>query len=91
MPPASSKHEDNSKRFHPTDEELVLYYLKRKMCGRSLKLDIIGEVDVYKWDLEELPGYRQWFFFSPRDRKYPNGGRSSRATMNGYWKATGKP
>nr|XP_043640260.1 NAC domain-containing protein 17-like [Erigeron canadensis] len=84
-------------RFHPTDEELVLYYLKRKICKRSLKLDIIGEVDVYKWDPEELPGQsklktgdRQWFFFSPRDRKYPNGGRSSRATMNGYWKATGK-
>ncbi|KAI3672360.1 hypothetical protein L6452_38444 [Arctium lappa] len=84
-------------RFHPTDEELVLYYLKRKICRRSLKLDIIGEVDVYKWDPEELPGQsklktgdRQWFFFSPRDRKYPNGGRSSRATMNGYWKATGK-
>ncbi|KAI3753998.1 hypothetical protein L2E82_26077 [Cichorium intybus] len=42
-------------RFHPTDEELVLYYLKRKICGQSLKLDIIGEVDVYKWDPEELP------------------------------------
>ncbi|CAH1425188.1 unnamed protein product [Lactuca virosa] len=97
LPPASSKLGDNSKRFHPTDEELVLYCLKRKICGRSLKLDIIGEVDVYKWDPEELPGQsklksgdRQWFFFSPRDRKYPNGGRSSRATMNGYWKATGK-
>ncbi|XP_071692598.1 NAC domain-containing protein 17-like [Rutidosis leptorrhynchoides] len=83
-------------RFHPTDEELVLYYLKRKICRRSLKLDIIAEVDVYKWDPEELPGQsklktgdRQWFFFSPRDRKYPNG-RSSRATPNGYWKATGK-
>ncbi|PWA89822.1 hypothetical protein CTI12_AA107230 [Artemisia annua] len=84
-------------RFHPTDEELVLYYLKRKICRRSLKMDIIGEVDVYKWDPEELPGQsklksgdRQWFFFSPRDRRYPNGARSSRATMNGYWKATGK-
>lgn len=84
-------------RFHPTDEELILYYLKRKICRRPLKLDIIGETDVYKWDPEELPGQsklktgdRQWFFFSHRDRKYPNGGRSNRATMHGYWKATGK-
>ncbi|KAF3445347.1 hypothetical protein FNV43_RR10523 [Rhamnella rubrinervis] len=84
-------------RFHPTDDELVLYYLKRKICRRKLKLDIIAETDVYKWDPEELPGLsklksgdRQWFFFSPRDRKYPNGARSNRATRHGYWKATGK-
>ncbi|KAK9270234.1 hypothetical protein L1049_025811 [Liquidambar formosana] len=84
-------------RFHPTDEELVLYYLKRKICRKRLKLDIIGETDVYKWEPEELPGLsllktgdRQWFFFSPRDRKYPNGARSNRATRHGYWKATGK-
>lgn len=83
-------------RFHPTDEELILYYLKRKICGKRLK-PIIGETDVYKWDPEDLPvksvlktGERQWFFFSPRDRKYPNSSKSNRATGNGYWKATGK-
>ncbi|KAI9098482.1 hypothetical protein K1719_025107 [Acacia pycnantha] len=84
-------------RFHPTDEELVMYYLKRKMSGRKLKLDVIRETDVCKWDPEELPalsglktGDRQWFYFSPRDRRYPNAARSSRATRHGYWKATGK-
>ncbi|KAL3514005.1 hypothetical protein ACH5RR_026722 [Cinchona calisaya] len=84
-------------RFHPTDEELVLFHLKRKISRRRPRFDVIGETDVYKWEPEELPGLsklktgdRQWFFFSPRDRKYPNGARSSRATRHGYWKATGK-
>ncbi|XP_042495770.1 NAC domain-containing protein 17-like [Macadamia integrifolia] len=84
-------------RFHPNDDELVLYYLKRKICRRRLRDNVIGELDVYKWDPEELPaqsmlktGDRQWFFFSHRDRRYPNGGRVNRATRHGYWKATGK-
>ncbi|KAG5246115.1 hypothetical protein OIU77_019838 [Salix suchowensis] len=84
-------------RFHPTDEELVLYYLKKKICKKRIELNIIRELDVYKWDPEELPGQsilktgdRQWFFFSPRDRKYPNGARANRATRQGYWKVTGK-
>ncbi|KAJ7949024.1 NAC domain containing protein [Quillaja saponaria] len=84
-------------RFHPTDEELVAYYLERKITGRTIELEIIPEVDLYKcepWDLPDksfLPSKdMEWYFYSPRDRKYPNGSRTNRATKAGYWKATGK-
>ncbi|XP_077244372.1 NAC domain-containing protein 54-like [Tasmannia lanceolata] len=84
-------------RFHPTDEELVAYYLDRKISGRTIELEIIPDVDLYKcepWDLPEksyLPSKdMEWYFFSQRDRKYPNGSRTNRATKAGYWKATGK-
>ncbi|KAJ7946939.1 putative NAC domain-containing protein [Quillaja saponaria] len=81
-------------RFHPTDEELVVQYLKRKAASVPLPVAIIAEIDLYKFDPWELPskaafGEEEWYFFSPRDRKYPNGARPNRAATSGYWKATG--
>lgn len=84
-------------RFHPTDEELVGYYLKKKVAGAKIELEVIPVVDLYKFDPWELPEKSflpkrdlEWFFFCPRDKKYPNGSRTNRATSSGYWKATGK-
>ncbi|KAK3405208.1 hypothetical protein EUGRSUZ_K01471 [Eucalyptus grandis] len=81
-------------RFHPTDEELILHYLRKKMTSTPLPVSIIAEVDLYKFDPWELPGKAtfgetEWYFFSPRDRKYPNGARPNRSAASGYWKATG--
>ncbi|KAK8291305.1 hypothetical protein V6Z12_D06G052800 [Gossypium hirsutum] len=81
-------------RFHPTDEELVMHYLCRKCASQSIAVPIIAEIDLYKYDPWDLPdlalyGEKEWYFFSPRDRKYPNGSRPNRAAGSGYWKATG--
>nr|ANW12212.1 transcription factor NACa [Narcissus tazetta] len=81
-------------RFHPTDEELVVYYLCKKAGKQNLPVPIIADVDLYKYDPWNLPekalfGQREWYFFTPRDRKYPNGSRPNRAAGSGYWKATG--
>ncbi|XP_009593583.1 NAC transcription factor 56 [Nicotiana tomentosiformis] len=81
-------------RFHPTDEELVVHYLEKKVASAPLSVTIIAEVHLYKFDPWELPskanfGEQEWYFFSPRDRKYPNGARPNRAATSGYWKATG--
>lgn len=41
-------------RFHPTDEELVGFYLQRKLEKKLLKVDIIKQVDIYKYDPSDL-------------------------------------
>ncbi|KAI4383632.1 hypothetical protein MLD38_009444 [Melastoma candidum] len=78
-------------RFHPTDEELVLQYLRWKVYSFPLPATIIPEVEVCKSDPWDLPGdsRQERYFFSTREAKYPNGNRSNRATVSGYWKATG--
>jgi hypothetical protein len=81
-------------RFFPTDDELVVHYLCRKAASQAIAVPIIAEVDLYKFDPWQLPekalfGEKEWYFFTPRDRKYPNGSRPNRAAGSGYWKATG--
>ncbi|OWM81160.1 hypothetical protein CDL15_Pgr007191 [Punica granatum] len=82
-------------RFHPTDEELITFYLASKVFNGSFCGIQIAEVDLNRCEPWELPdgakmGEREWYFFSLRDRKYPTGLRTNRATGAGYWKATGK-
>ncbi|XAR56873.1 hypothetical protein NMG60_11037500 [Bertholletia excelsa] len=80
-------------RFHPRDEELICDYLMKKVACCECPLMI--EVDLNKcepWDIPETAcvGGKEWYFYSQRDRKYATGLRTNRATVSGYWKATGK-
>lgn len=43
-------------RFHPTDEEIVRYYLRRKVSGKSLRFDPISVTEIYKSEPWDLPG-----------------------------------
>ncbi|XP_059635602.1 NAC transcription factor 32-like [Cornus florida] len=81
-------------RFRPYDEELVEYYLRRKVKNLILPPNRIHEVDFYRYTPDELAvnyqaqGEKEWYFFTQRDRKYPNGKRPNRTAGNGFWRAT---
>ena len=53
----------------------------------NVKRFVVAELagEVCKEDTE------QWFFFTPRQEREARGGRPSRTTGSGYWKATGSP
>lgn len=51
-------------RFHPTDEELVGFYLRRKIQQKTLPIELIRQVDIYKFDPWDLPSKDLVSFFS---------------------------
>ncbi|KAL8033207.1 hypothetical protein ABFS82_13G148200 [Erythranthe guttata] len=94
----SNKEEDDVPlpgfRFHPTDEELVSFYLRRKVEKKPLRIELIKQADIYQYDPWDLPkssngGEKEWYFFCRRGRKYKNSIRPNRVTASGFWKATG--
>ncbi|XP_042483985.1 NAC domain-containing protein 90-like [Macadamia integrifolia] len=88
-------------RFYPTEEELISFYLVSKLDGARPDLDrVIPILDIYEMDPWHLPQFtgelclgdpEQWFFYVPRQAREARGGRTSRTTGSGYWKATGSP
>ncbi|KAK4793042.1 hypothetical protein SAY86_023477 [Trapa natans] len=82
-------------RFYPTDEELIGFYLRRKVEDKPLLVEnFIKHIDIYKYNPWDLPrtdtvGDREWYFFCMRGRKYKNSVRPNRVTGSGFWKATG--
>ncbi|KAG6516873.1 hypothetical protein ZIOFF_020246 [Zingiber officinale] len=88
-------------RFYPTEEELIDFFLQNKLENRRRDMELaIPVVDVYCFDPWQLPAMAgeacrgdgvQWIFFCPRHQREAQGGRPTRTTPSGYWKATGSP
>lgn len=82
-------------RFRPTDEELVVHYLRRRALASPLPAAVdIPDVRLLAHDPSDLlpPGWseQERYFFTCKEAKYVKGRRANRATGAGYWKATGK-
>ncbi|KAL0368436.1 UNVERIFIED_CONTAM: NAC domain-containing protein 1 [Sesamum calycinum] len=89
-------------RFLPTDVELMQVYLKQKLIIGSLPhglRKLFLDVTLYQHSLKNSSvrmheqseeDQEDWYFFTPRNRKYLNGQRPGRTTGNGYWKAIEK-
>jgi hypothetical protein len=52
-------------RFHPTEEELVEFYLRRKVEGKRFNVELITFLDLYRYDPWELPGTLYLFLKDP--------------------------
>ncbi|KAJ4890561.1 putative NAC domain-containing protein 61 [Raphanus sativus] len=88
-------------RFYPTEVELISFYLRFQLHGGNATIhSLIPILDVFSVEPTQLPklaGERcrgdaeQWLFFVPRQEREARGGRPSRTTGLGYWKATGSP
>nr|ACG42088.1 NAC domain-containing protein 68 [Zea mays] len=91
-------------RFRPTDEELLLHYLRRKALACPLPAGVIPDADLarlHPWDLlpaaAAAPGGsgadadgERFFFHRPATRCWRKGGGAARAAGTGVWRPSGK-
>lgn len=50
-------------RFHPTDEELITYYLVNKISDANFTGRAVADVDLNKCEPWDLPGFLFFLFF----------------------------
>ncbi|KAK3183860.1 hypothetical protein Dsin_031146 [Dipteronia sinensis] len=80
-------------RFRPTDEELVVHYLKRKAFGLPLPASVIPDFDVFQVDPWSLPGdlkEKRYFFGKRVGNVVSDNKNCKRGAGSGYWKYIGK-
>ncbi|GAB2296008.1 hypothetical protein Dimus_030150 [Dionaea muscipula] len=75
-------------RFCPTDEELLVHYLKRRALSLPLPASVIPDFNVFHADPWALPGdlrEKRYFFW-----KRNCSSKIMAATGSGFWKLLGK-
>ncbi|KAF3786570.1 NAC transcription factor 29 [Nymphaea thermarum] len=81
-------------KFFPTDEDLVLHYLYRKVKLLPCYSDFITEIDLHSYNPWELPGKasggsKEWYFYSQKPRNYRKNSIKYRPAASGHWRVTG--
>ncbi|KAK4843573.1 hypothetical protein QYF36_010110 [Acer negundo] len=85
-------------RFHPTPQELISHYLRKKRLDPDWSVQKIKDFNIYDFEPSQLPGFflddqlvqHDWHFFCEPDYKFGNKNRVNRKTRGGNWKVTGK-
>lgn len=58
-------------RFHPTEEELLHYYLRKKVGYQKIDLDVIPDVDLNKLEPWDIQGTNFYFFTLIKNVRFP--------------------
>ncbi|KAL9229407.1 hypothetical protein vseg_004875 [Gypsophila vaccaria] len=79
-------------RFRPTDEELVVHYLKRRALSLPLPASVIPDVHAFNFDPCSLPGdlKEKRYYFCNKKLEFGNKFSKVMHTSCGFWKISGK-
>ncbi|GER38893.1 NAC domain protein [Striga asiatica] len=79
-------------RFQPTDEELLVHYLKRKVFSQPLPVSVIPDLDVFHLNPWDLPGCLRdkRYFFCKKKMNFMSKCSSNFSTGCGHWKGSNK-
>ncbi|BAT90389.1 hypothetical protein LR48_Vigan08g135500 [Vigna angularis] len=107
MPNIMEDHPPGFRFFPTEEELVGFYLRNKLEASRNNAAAVTAAIDrvipvvdinaLEPWNLPTLAGElcrgdtEQWFFFSPGQEREARGGRPSRTTTSGYWKATGSP
>ncbi|KAF3786571.1 NAC domain-containing protein 19 [Nymphaea thermarum] len=80
-------------KFFPTDKDLILHYLYKKVKLLPCQSDFITEIDLYNYNPWELPGKalgggKEWYFYSQRPNNYKKNSIQYRPAASGHWRVT---